>query len=78
MDEDTEGREAVSIVFGEVIPCSECGGTGELPLSDREKLERAKELRRAKRANEPAPPLVHSTCGVCQGTGVLKEKGKYK
>jgi len=68
----------MSIVFGEVIPCSECGGTGELPLNDREKLERAKELRRAKRAKEDPPPLVHSTCVVCQGTGVLHEKGKYK
>jgi hypothetical protein len=66
------------IVFGEVIPCPDCGGTAKAPLSDEEKRERERVLRASRRRHEDPPPLVHSECRTCRGTGVLHEKGKYK
>ncbi len=65
------------ITFGDYIICGDCDGTTVRPLNDDDKRERSRELRIAKRRKEPPPPLVHPSCGTCNGTGVLKMSGKY-
>ena len=50
-----------AIEFGKVLPCEDCGGSGNGPLN---KTERARELRMAKRRGELPPLIAYPPCGV--------------
>lgn len=58
------------LVFGQVALCKPCDGMGRVKMTKERRNARARELRRAKAANDP-PPAIQGNCKACDGRGYV-------